>query len=121
MLEAKLGAYVLFGGIEPEHDCAAPDAREAVGGAGFVLALTPYLADWVERQAHVVLPIAAFAETGGSYVNAEGRWQSVAAAATPPGEARPGWKVLRVLAEVLGLTGFDQDTATAGTSARTGR
>ena len=46
-----------------------------------------------------ILPIAAFAETSGTWVNVEGRWQSVAGAARPPGEARPGWKVLRVLAQ----------------------
>jgi NADH-quinone oxidoreductase subunit G len=54
-----------------------------------------------------MLPIAAFAETSGTWVNVEGRWQSVAGAARPPGEARPGWKVLRVLANLLGVTGFD--------------
>jgi NADH-quinone oxidoreductase subunit G len=55
----------------------------------------------------VVLPIAAFSETGGSYVNGEGRLQSFTGAVTPPGEARPAWKVLRVLGNMLGLAGFD--------------
>ncbi len=54
-----------------------------------------------------ILPVAAFAETSGTWVNVEGRWQSVAGAARPAGEARPGWKVLRVLGNLLGLPGFD--------------
>ena len=58
-------------------------------------------------SAHVVLPIGSFAETSGTYVNAEGRWQSWAGAAKSPGESRPGWKVLRVLANLLNLHGVD--------------
>jgi NADH-quinone oxidoreductase subunit G len=60
---------------------------------------------------HVVLPIGSFAETSGTYVNAEGRWQSWAGAAKLPGESRPGWKVLRVLANLLGLRGVDYDSS----------
>jgi NADH-quinone oxidoreductase subunit G len=56
---------------------------------------------------HVVLPIGSFAETSGTFVNAEGRWQSWAGAAKLPGESRPGWKVLRVLANLLNLQGVD--------------
>jgi NADH-quinone oxidoreductase subunit G len=55
----------------------------------------------------VILPVAAFAETSGTWVNVEGRWQSVPGAARPPGEARPAWKVLRVLGNLLGLAGFE--------------
>jgi NADH-quinone oxidoreductase subunit G len=56
---------------------------------------------------HVVLPIGSFAETSGTYVNAEGRWQSWAGASKLAGESRPGWKVLRVLANLLNLHGVD--------------
>jgi NADH-quinone oxidoreductase subunit G len=56
---------------------------------------------------HVVLPIGSFAETSGTYVNAEGRWQSWTGAAKLPGESRPGWKVLRVLANLLNVPGVD--------------
>ncbi len=59
------------------------------------------------RSVHVVLPIGSFAETSGTFVNAEGRWQSWAGAAKLPGESRPGWKVLRVLANLLNLHGVD--------------
>jgi NADH-quinone oxidoreductase subunit G len=110
MLEPGLGAYLLYGGVDPAADCASGNAAAAVSGAGFVLALTAYL-DEAVRSAHVLLPIAAFAESSGTYVNAEGRWQSVAGCARPPGNARPGWKVLRVLAERLGLAGFSYDSS----------
>jgi NADH-quinone oxidoreductase subunit G len=60
---------------------------------------------------HVVLPIGSFAETSGTYVSAEGRWQSWAGAAKLPGESRPGWKVLRVLANLLGVHGVDYNSS----------
>jgi NADH-quinone oxidoreductase subunit G len=71
------------------------------------VSLTPYAS--VEQLAisTVILPVAAFAETSGTWVNVEGRWQSVPGAARPPGEARPAWKVLRVLGNLLGLAGFE--------------
>jgi NADH-quinone oxidoreductase subunit G len=73
--------------------------------AEFVVALSPY--STAAEFAHVVLPIGSFAETSGTYVNLEGRWQSVPGAATPVGDARPGWKVLRVLANMLDLPSFE--------------
>jgi len=57
------------------------------------------------------LPMATFAETSGTYVNAEGRWQSWAGAAKPVGESRPGWKILRVLANLLSVPGVDYDSS----------
>jgi NADH-quinone oxidoreductase subunit G len=59
----------------------------------------------------VLLPIGTFAETSGTYVNAEGCWQSVAGCARPVGEARPGWKVLRVLGNLLDLAGFEYESS----------
>jgi NADH-quinone oxidoreductase subunit G len=59
----------------------------------------------------VLLPIGSFAETSGTYVNLDGQWQSFNGAAQPVGEARPGWKVLRVLGNLLGLGGFEQLTS----------
>jgi NADH-quinone oxidoreductase subunit G len=59
----------------------------------------------------VLLPIAPFTETSGSFVNAEGRLQSFHAVVRPLGETRPGWKVLRVLGNLLGLQGFDFETS----------
>ncbi len=70
-----------------------------------MVALSPY--GTAKEFAHVILPIGTFAETSGTYVNLEGRWQSVPGAATPVGESRPAWKVLRVLGNLLNLPGFD--------------
>jgi len=76
-----------------------------------VVALTTHLPESLRGVVHVVLPVGSFAETSGTYVNAEGRWQSWAGAAKLPGESRPGWKVLRVLANLLGLHGVDYDSS----------
>ena len=59
----------------------------------------------------MLLPISTFVETSGTYVNFEGLWQSVAGAAKPPGEARPGWKVLRVLGNLAGVADFDYQSS----------
>jgi NADH-quinone oxidoreductase subunit G len=67
-------------------------------------------ADMANDVAHVMLPIAPFTETAGTLVNCEGRVQTYNAVVKPLGEARPGWKVLRVLGNLLGLKGFDQET-----------
>ncbi len=66
------------------------------------------VSDEVKSVAHVLLPIGTFAETSGTYVNLAGHWQSFAGAAQPVGQSRPGWKVLRVLGNLLGLDGFEQ-------------
>ncbi|WP_116812824.1 NADH-quinone oxidoreductase subunit NuoG [Steroidobacter cummioxidans] len=109
MLAAKLKAYIVFGAIEPQLDIAAEVASAAFEGAEFVVALSPY--STAAQYADVVLPIGTFAETAGTYVNLEGRWQSVPGAASPVGESRPGWKVLRVLANLLDLPGFEYTAA----------
>jgi NADH dehydrogenase/NADH:ubiquinone oxidoreductase subunit G len=54
-----------------------------------------------------MLPIAPFTETSGTFVNIEGRIQSFNGVVKPRGDARPAWKVLRVLGNVLNLEGFD--------------
>jgi NADH-quinone oxidoreductase subunit G len=105
MFAARLKSYILLGGIEPSLDIAAPAALEALKAAEFVVALSPY--GTAKEFAHVILPVGTFAETSGTYVNLEGRWQSVPGAATPVGESRPAWKVLRVLGNLLNLPGFD--------------
>ncbi|WP_034410376.1 NADH-quinone oxidoreductase subunit NuoG [Derxia gummosa] len=103
----KQSSYVLFN-TEPELDSAdGVKAAAALSSADFVLALTPFRTAAL-NYASVVLPIAPFTETSGSFVNAEGRVQSFAGVVHPAGSARPGWKVLRVLANALELGGFDQ-------------
>jgi NADH-quinone oxidoreductase subunit G len=109
MLDAPLKAYVLLGGIDPANDLGVDPA--ALASAELVVALTTHLPESLRGVVHVVLPIGSFAETSGTYVNAEGRWQSWAGAAKLPGESRPGWKVLRVLANLLGLHGVDYDSS----------
>ena len=107
MLDEPLDALLLFG-IEPAFDF--PAEREAVAKLAkqaFVAALTPYASADLAECADLLLPIGTFAETSGTFVNCEGRWQSFRGAATPLGEARPGWKVLRVLGNLLDVDGFD--------------
>ncbi|MEQ6342236.1 MAG: NADH-quinone oxidoreductase subunit NuoG [Gammaproteobacteria bacterium] len=107
MLDSRLKAYLLLG-IEPEFDCADPTtALTALTGADFVVSLSSYKSELMQRYANVILPIGPFTETSGTFVNAEGRWQSFAGVVSPLGESRPGWKVLRVLGNLFGLDGFD--------------
>ena len=75
------------------------------------MALTPFASEEMKAVAHVMLPMGTFAETSGTYVNCEGKWQSQTGAAAPVGEARPGWKVLRVLGNLMDLEGFDYQTS----------
>jgi NADH-quinone oxidoreductase subunit G len=96
---------------EPELDCADPQAAlAALRKAEFVVALSPFRHAAAEH-AHVMLPVAPFTETSGTFINTEGRVQGFHAAVRPLGETRPAWKVLRVLGSLLGLQGFDQETA----------
>jgi NADH-quinone oxidoreductase subunit G len=112
MLRAPQRAYLLVGAIEPRYDLADPAAAEAAfAGAACVVAITPYASEELLRHAHVLLPMGAFAETSGTYVNLEGRWQSHPGAIAPPGEARPGWKILRVLGNLLQLEGFAHESS----------
>ena len=109
MLESPLKAYALFGGVDPANDLSG--ATDALGAATLVVAATTHLPDSLRAVAHVVLPVGTFAETSGTYVNAEGRWQSWPGAAKPLGVCRPGWKVLRVLGNLLSLRDFDYSSS----------
>ena len=109
MLTQPMKAMLLLN-TEPVLDAAdAAAARKALAMSGLVVALTPFNNACADL-ADVMLPIAPFTETAGSFVNAEGLVQSFHGVVKPPGDARPGWKVLRVLANLLGLPGFDQET-----------
>jgi NADH-quinone oxidoreductase subunit G len=100
-------AYLLIG-VEPNADFWDPAlAQQALQSADTVVALTAYRSESLESCANILLPLAGFAETSGTYVNAEGSWQSFRGAVPPQGEARPGWKILRVLGNLLNLEGFD--------------
>jgi len=89
--------------VEPALDCADP---QAASRARFVVNLSA----WKSDVGDVLLPVAPFTETAGTFINTEGRVQSFHACARPPGEARPAWKVLRVLGTMLGRPGFAFDT-----------
>jgi NADH-quinone oxidoreductase subunit G len=106
MLEQPRQAYLLFN-VEPELDCGDPrTALAALSAAKTVIAMTPYRHRATE-YADVLLPIAPFTETAGTFVNCEGRVQIFNGVVPPLAEARPGWKVLRVLGNMLQLEGFD--------------
>jgi NADH-quinone oxidoreductase subunit G len=107
MLDARLRGYVLVGAVEVADLGASSAGEAALREAQCVVALTPYAGAEQRANCSVILPVAAFAETSGTWVNVEGRWQSVPGAARPPGDARPAWKVLRVLGNLLGLQGFE--------------
>ena len=105
MLEGKLKAVILLNN-EPEFDSATGvRAKTTLNLAQMVVTLSPFKANM--SFSDVLLPIAPFTETPGTFVNAEGRVQSFHAVVKPRGETRPAWKVLRVLANLLGLPGFD--------------
>jgi len=109
MLDGKLKAVILLNN-EPEFDSAAGiDAVKSLNAAQMVVTLSPFKANM--DFSDVLLPIAPFTETAGTFVNAEGRVQSFLAVVKPLGDTRPAWKVLRVLANLLGLPGFDFESA----------
>ncbi|MEF8768584.1 MAG: NADH-quinone oxidoreductase subunit NuoG [Candidatus Accumulibacter phosphatis] len=104
-------AYILLG-LEPELDCHDPQqAMAALKDAALVVMLTPFSDGAARDYADVLLPITPFTETSGSFVNTEGRIQSFTGVVRPLGDARPGWKVLRVLGNLLALPGFDQNSS----------
>jgi NADH-quinone oxidoreductase subunit G len=111
MLGKPLRTYLLFGGVEPGIDTLDPEAQRTLAQAEFVVAITPFASEEVKRIAHLLLPIGTFAETSGTFVNCEGIWQSQAGAASPVGAARPGWKVLRVLGNLLRLPRFEYQSS----------
>jgi NADH-quinone oxidoreductase subunit G len=110
MLMSPRKAYILLN-VEPELDMHDPQqAMAAVRAADMVVALSAYKHHATE-YADVLLPIAPFTETSGTFINTEGLAQSFKGAVKPLGEARPAWKVLRVLGNMLGVQGFDYDSS----------
>ncbi len=112
MLAAPRKAYILLN-AEPELDCAdSQQALSAMHAADLVVALSAYKHHALD-YANVLLPIAPFTETSGTFVSTEGRVQSFKGAVKPVGETRPAWKVLRVLGNLLKVAGFDYDSSEA--------
>jgi NADH-quinone oxidoreductase subunit G len=83
----------------------------AMDSADFVVSFSPWASETMKDSADVLLPVAPFTETSGTFVNLEGRWQSFTGVARPWGDSRPGWKVLRVLGNLLELDGFDYNAS----------
>lgn len=107
MLEANLSAYIL-GNLDPECDLLnSAQALGALKHAKLVVALTPYTSEALEKHCDVLLPITPASETSGTFINVNGQWQSFIGAAKPFAEARPAWKVLRVLGNVFDFEGFE--------------
>ncbi|MFO7592682.1 MAG: NADH-quinone oxidoreductase subunit NuoG [Pseudomonadota bacterium] len=110
MMKAGLKGYLLLG-IEPELDCIeSACAVQAMEQADCVVALTSYAGEGLLAQADILLPVGTFLETAGSFINAEGHWQTFAGCVSAAGESRPAWKVLRVLGNLLDISGFDYTT-----------
>lgn len=108
MLNNPLKAYLLIGAIDPELDLGTgQSAYTHLKQAEVVVSLTPFASIATQAISTVILPVSAWGETAGSLINMEGRCQSVSGAAAPQGEARPLWKVLRVLANQFDLEGFE--------------
>jgi NADH-quinone oxidoreductase subunit G len=107
MISAARKAYLLLN-TEAEFDSYDPaSAVAALKSAETVIAMTAYKADGLLDVADVLLPVAPFSETAGAFMSMEGRIQTFNGVVRPLGEARPAWKVLRVLGGMLGLEGFD--------------
>lgn len=110
MLSSPRKAYVVFG-VEPDVDVADPAlAVQALKSADHVIAFSPFAGPSLLDCATILLPVGTFAETAGTYVNCEGLWQSVDAAASTIGDSRPAWRVLRVLGNLLGLERCEYQT-----------
>ena len=111
MLDESLDAVMLLN-VEPDVDLlATDDAVAKLGKQNFVVALTPFVSNALLESADLLLPVGTYAETSGTYVNVAGTWQSFAGVANPVGEARPAWKVLRVLGNLIEAPGFDYVTS----------
>ncbi len=111
MLHETLDTVLLLN-VEPDADIhATEDAVAKLAKQEFVVSLTPFVSDALLASADLLLPVGTFAETSGTYVNVEGTWQSFAGVADPVGEARPAWKVLRVLGNLVEAEGFDYVTS----------
>ncbi|MFK8068662.1 MAG: NADH-quinone oxidoreductase subunit NuoG [Gammaproteobacteria bacterium] len=111
MFEQGMRGYVLLG-TEPELDSLTSVAAvESLKAAEFVVSLFGFRSEIMMDYADVILPIGLFAETSGTFVNLEGRWQSFSGAVKPKNEARPAWKILRVLGNKFDLEGFDYDSS----------
>lgn len=106
MLMSATKAYVLYN-VDPQFDCANPQIAEGAMHHAKVIAFTSFASDKLRAVADILLPIATASESSGTFINAEGRQQTYRAAVKQRGDSKPGWKVLRVMGNILGVSGFD--------------
>lgn len=110
MLQTPLKCYILYA-LEPEFDSLLGEqALQTLRQADFVVVISTYQSDTLLEIADVILPLAPYAETAGTMLNIEGKWQTTEPAILPFAESRPGWKILRVLGNLCGLTDFEYTT-----------
>ena len=96
-------------GVDPMLDISQTHAlEEAINNNDFVIAINAFQNDFISEHADLVLPLATFLETSGTFVNVEGLWQPFQGVAKPSGNSRQGWKILTALAKLL-LPGDDYD------------
>lgn len=111
MFDAHTRAFILLN-TEVEHDSAiSQQALAALKEAGLVVVISPFVTETMKDYADFILPMSAITETDGTFVNAAGDWQSFPALSVPHGDSKPAWKILRVLANLMELDGFDYETA----------
>jgi NADH-quinone oxidoreductase subunit G len=110
MLERPLAGYLLLN-CEPWADAAQSAALETLARARSIVAITPFASAEMRRVAHVLLPAGSYAESSGTYVSLEGRWQSQTGVAKALGASRPAWKILRVLGNLLDIAGFEYESS----------
>jgi NADH-quinone oxidoreductase subunit G len=111
MLDAALDVLMLVN-VEPDADIhATDDVAAKIQSQNFTVALTPFVSEALLDAADLLLPVGTFAESSGTYINAAGTWQSFPGIANPIGEARPTWKVLRVIGNLLDAHGFEYVTS----------
>lgn len=111
MFEGGAPCWLLVGGVEPWVEALVLGSSEALRRAAQVIAITPYADEATRAHASILLPCGTFAESSGTYVNLAGDWQSFPGAARPVGESRPAWKILRVLGNLVGATGFAYESS----------
>ena len=106
--DANAAQAIILLGIEPDLDCAASAGYASrLAAADVVISLQSFQHPTLDELATIQLPVAAYAENEGSFVNCSGEWQRFKAAVKAPGQTRSAWKVFRMLGEQLGLNGFD--------------
>jgi NADH-quinone oxidoreductase subunit G len=110
-LSKSMSGYLLLN-VEPDIESANPaQAKQSLVNADFVVALSYFGSENIKEYAHVILPVAPFTETSGTFINAEGTWQGFSGVVAPSGDARPAWKLFRVLGNLFNCSGFDYVTS----------